>query len=101
MDNYYVLIVSDGTGETGFRLLKAAMQQFDADILITRYAKVRQKSQIREVLKAVTRSHTLIVHTFASEDLREYMTQTAEEVGTPSIDVLGPLVEQLSHFFHK
>ena len=48
MENYYVLIVSDGTGETGFRLLKAAMQQFDADILITRYAKVRQKKQIRE-----------------------------------------------------
>ena len=48
MDNYYVLIVSDGTGETGYRLLKAAMQQFDADILITRYAKVRQKSQIRQ-----------------------------------------------------
>ena len=101
MDNYYVLIVSDGTGETGFRLLKAAMQQFDADILITRYAKVRQKSQIREVLKAVTRSHTLIVHTFASEELRDYMMETAKEEGTPCIDVLGPLVEQLSHFFHK
>jgi len=101
MDNYYVLIVSDGTGETGYRLLKAAMQQFDADILITRYAKVRQKSQIREVLKAVTKSHTLIVHTFASQELRDFMTRTAEEEGTPCIDVLGPLVEHLSHFFHK
>jgi regulator of PEP synthase PpsR (kinase-PPPase family) len=100
MGNYYVLIVSDGTGETAYRLLKAAMRQFDSDILITRYAKVRHESQIQEIIRAVKKSHTLIVHTFASADLREVMRRAAEEEGAASIDVLGPLVGELAAFFH-
>jgi len=101
MGNYYVLIVSDGTGETAYRLLKAAMRQFEADILITRYAKVRDKRQIEEIVKAVKRSHTLVVHTFASEELRNHMRKMTEEEGAECIDVLGPLVEELAQFFHK
>ena len=81
MGNYYVLIVSDGTGETAYRLLKAAMRQFDSDILITRYAKVREKSQIEDIIKAVKRSHTLIVHTFASKELRDHMRNMADKEG--------------------
>lgn len=101
MGNYYVLIVSDGTGETAYRLLKAAMRQFDSDILITRYAKVRETQQIDEIVKAVKRSHTLIVHTFASRILRDYMTDRAAKEGAECIDVLGPLVEELAVFFQK
>jgi len=101
MGNYYVLIVSDGTGETAYRLLKAAMRQFDSDILITRYAKVRSEHQIDEIVKAVTKSHTLVVHTFASEPLRQYMRKRSEEEGASCIDVLGPLVEKLSGFFKR
>lgn len=101
MGNYYVLIVSDGTGETAYRMLKAAMRQFDSDILITRYAKVREKSQIEDIVKAVKRSHTLIVHTFASKDLREHMRSMAEREGAECLDVLGPLVDELAEFFEK
>ncbi len=101
MGNYNVLIVSDGTGETAYRLLKAAARQFDSDILITRYAKVRDKHQIQEIVRAVTRSQTLVVHTFASRTLREYMSRVAEAEGADSVDVFGPLVDKLAGFFHK
>lgn len=101
MSNYYVLIVSDGTGETAYRLLKAAMRQFDSDILITRYAKVRNKEQIREIVEAVQRSNTLIVHTFASNELRQHMFKICEQFKAESIDVLGPLVGELSRFLQK
>lgn len=99
--NYYVLIVSDGTGETAHRLLKATARQFEVDLLITRYTKVRDKHQIDEIVKAVTQSHTLIVHTFASQDLREHIGERAEKEGLDSIDVLGPMVNKLSDFFQK
>jgi regulator of PEP synthase PpsR (kinase-PPPase family) len=101
MENFYVLIVSDGTGETGYRLLKAAMQQFEPNILITRYAKVREETQIKEIVRAVRRSQTLIVHTFASEKLRECILRASQEEGVSCIDVLGPLVGELSQFFDK
>lgn len=101
MGSYYILIVSDGTGETGYRLLKAAARQFDSDILITRYAKVRDKSQIEDIVRAVRRGSSLIVHTFASRELREHMSRIAAKEGAISVDAFGPIVEELSRFFHK
>ncbi len=96
---FYVLIVSDGTGETAYRLLRAAARQFDADVLMTRYANVREKHQIREIVRAVTRSQTLIVHTFAAPQLRRYMSEVAGAEGAESVDVFGPIVTKLSDFF--
>lgn len=96
----HVLIVSDGTGETGYRLLKAAMRQFQEDLVITRYANVREKSQIEGILKTASQGHTLIVHTFASEELRERLEKNSTAEGIDSIDVLGGLVKKLSEFFH-
>ncbi len=54
MNNYHVLIVSDGTGETGNRMLKAAMVQFGEDIFVTRHANIRDKEQIRELLQRIS-----------------------------------------------
>jgi len=98
---HYVMVVSDGTGETAYRLLRAAARQFDSDVLITRYANVREREQIREIVRAVTRSRSLIVHTFASQELREYVGRVAAEEGAMSVDVFGPILQELSVFFDK
>lgn len=99
MEKHNVLIVSDGTGETAHRLLKAAIRQFSKDILITRYANIRHRSQIEDILRAASKSNSLIVHTFGSSELRDFLEKSAEKEKTDTIDVLGPLVEQLSQFF--
>lgn len=96
-----ILIVSDGTGETAYRLLRAAARQFDSDVLITRYANVRTKEQIQEIVQAVRRSHILIVHTFASPELRLWMGRLASSDGVDHFDVFGPLLEKLSEFFQR
>jgi len=96
-----ILIVSDGTGETAYRLLRAAARQFDSDVLITRYANVRTKEQIQEIVQAVRRSHILIVHTFASPELRRCMRTLASSDGVDHFDVFGPLLEKLSEFFQR
>ena len=98
---HYVMVVSDGTGETAYRLLRAAARQFDSDVLITRYANVREKEQIKEIVRAVTRSRSLIVHTFASLELREYIDQVAAKEGAMSVDVFGPILKELTVFFDK
>ena len=63
MNNYHVLIVSDGTGETGNRMLKAAMVQFGEDIFVTRHANIRDKEQIRELLQRISNENILVLHT--------------------------------------
>jgi [pyruvate, water dikinase]-phosphate phosphotransferase / [pyruvate, water dikinase] kinase len=101
MRNFHVLIMSDGTGETAYRMLKAAMRQFQEDILITRYANVRDEQQIRDILRAAVENHTLVAYTFVSPQLRSFMRQAAEEEGAECVDLLGPLMEKLSGFFKK
>lgn len=98
---HYILIVSDGTGETAYHLLRAAARQFDTDVLITRYSNVREKAQIDEIIKAVRSSHTLIVHTLASPELRKYMAKQASGDGVDHLDVFGPILQKLSEFFEK
>ncbi len=100
MNNYHVLIVSDGTGETGNRMLKAAMVQFGEDIFVTRHANIREKDQIQELLQRVSDENVMVLHTFASKELRDYIEEVAAERSAESIDLLGPLMDKLGSLFH-
>jgi len=100
MKDYHVFIVSDGTGETAYRLLKAAMVQFQEDILITRYSNVRDQAQIAAVTQAASQKSTLVVYTFVSVKLRGQMERAAREAGLEYLDMLGPLMERMAAFFH-
>ncbi len=101
LKDYHVLITSDGTGETAYRMLKAAMVQFREDIVITRYSNVREESQIQNILKAASIHPTLVVYTFVSAELRQALAREAEEQEIEYIDMLGPLMEKLTSFFNK
>ncbi|MCZ6485965.1 MAG: kinase/pyrophosphorylase [Acidobacteria bacterium] len=101
MTNYHVLIISDGTGETANRMLKAAMVQFGEDIFVTRHANVREQDQIKSILERISNENILVLHTFASKELRDYMERLASEQGAQSVDLLGPLMETLGSLFHK
>ena len=99
MSNYYILLISDGTGETAYRLLKAARSQFAEKVVISRYTRIREIEQIKSMMNAVKKDQTLIVHTFASKKLRDDMVLLAEDHGVKCIDVLGPLIEKLAEVF--
>lgn len=101
MENYHIFIVSDATGETAYRLLKAAMLQFTQDILITRFPNVREEERIREIISSAAEDETLLVYTFVSPQLRSVMESLAAKAGRECIDLLGPLMEKLASFFHK
>lgn len=101
MENDHLFIVSDATGETAYRMLKAAMLQFKQEIFITRYSNVREAQQIREILDAAQKNHTLVVYTFVSRELRDVLQTQARQQGTECIDLLGPLMEKLASFFRQ
>ena len=101
MKNYSVFILSDGIGETAYRMLKATMQQFPHDILITRYANVREESQIVEIWEAAVRNQTLVLYTFVSSRLRCFLRELAKDNEVECVDLLGPLMDKLSSFFQS
>ena len=99
MGSYNILIVSDGTGETANRMLKAAMLQFREDIVISRHSNIRTEGQIREILQEASNGRILVVHTFVTPELRDFIRTAAEEEGAQCIDLIGPIMGNLSSFF--
>ncbi|MBI4445475.1 MAG: kinase/pyrophosphorylase [Acidobacteria bacterium] len=101
MEAFHVFVVSDGTGETAYRMLKAAMRQFKREALITRFANVRDEERIREITETAAKNRTLVLYTFAHEELRRLLRNAARESGTECIDLLGPLMDELEAFFKE
>ncbi|MBN22329.1 MAG: bifunctional ([pyruvate, phosphate dikinase] phosphate) phosphotransferase/[pyruvate, phosphate dikinase] kinase [Bdellovibrionaceae bacterium] len=94
-----IIIVSDGTGETAFSTLKAAMVQFMGHpVSITRYKNVRSKEQIEAVIEDALHEKDLIVSTIVSPDLRLNLSTLAQQNSIICVDLLGPLLVSLGQY---
>ncbi|MGQ9522030.1 MAG: pyruvate, water dikinase regulatory protein [Anaerolineae bacterium] len=88
--------VSDGTGTTAERVLRAALTQFPQEVEIRRFGEIRTAEQIREVVREAARARALIVHTLVSADLRQTMFEEGRRHHVHTLDLMGPLLERLS-----
>jgi [pyruvate, water dikinase]-phosphate phosphotransferase / [pyruvate, water dikinase] kinase len=95
-----IIIVSDGTGETAAQMTKAAMVQFtDKDVVFMRYKNVRDKNQIEAIFEDASKDRALLIYTFVSPDLRDFLSSKAREKSIPCVDLLGPLLVGLANHF--
>src|SRR5262245_47718842 len=87
MADYHIFVVSDGTGETATKMSKAALLQFTPrNTVFKRHSNVRSIDMIREVVKDAQRDRALVIHTFASHELRRAMEETCQDRSVPSAD---------------
>ena len=94
---YYIFAVSDATGTTSERVLRAALSQFDASqITVARYGGVRTVQQVREVVHEAELKNGFVVHTFVSEALRRVVLKEGREHNVTTIDLMGPLLARLA-----
>jgi len=97
-----VFILSDATGDTASRVVRAALKQFvGEDITVRRHPNVLRKSEVRAVLKEAAESDSLVAHTFAAAPLRAMMEDEARALGIETLDLLGPLLDSLEVFLHS
>jgi len=98
----YVFILSDATGDTASRVVRAALKQFvGEDITVRRHPNVLRKSEVRAVLKEAAETDSLVAHTFAAAPLRAMMEDEAAALGIETLDLLGPLLTSLEGFLHS
>ncbi len=92
-----VFAVSDGTGGTAQRALKAALAQFSmAEYSIEIRAGIRSKEQVDAVISETSDADGFIVHTIVSNSLRDYLMNAARYQNVETIDLIGPLLSKLS-----
>jgi len=94
---HIVFVVSDATGTTGERVVRAALMQFaTARVLVERVPEVRTTEQVREVVQAAAKRGGTIVHTLVSAELRQAMLNEGRARHVMTIDLMGPLLTRLS-----
>jgi hypothetical protein len=89
--------VSDGTGTTAERVMRAALTQFEGqDVQITRYGRVRTVERVHEVVDEAVQTGAFIIHTLVSADMRRLILEEGRQRGVATIDLMGPLLARLT-----
>ena len=96
----HVFIVSDGTGRTATQALKAALVQFKSTEVKTYVrAGVRTAQQVMDIMKEAYQINAIILHTIVSKNLRDLILEQGRLHELDTIDLMGPLLAQLSTHF--
>lgn len=99
---HHIFVISDATGETADRMVRAALFQFqDEDISITRFSDVRSARQIRSIINDAAKKHAIVVHTIVSERLREKLFTECKAHKVQTVDLIGSLLYTLAKYLKK
>jgi [pyruvate, water dikinase]-phosphate phosphotransferase / [pyruvate, water dikinase] kinase len=100
IENHFVFILSDGTGETAATMVRAALVQYSAqEVTIQRFKNIRSEDQIAPIIDECFEKRGLIAHTFASPVFRKKTAELCIDKSIPYTDLLGPLIGTLDNFF--
>lgn len=101
-DIRYIDVLSDSTGETAEKVVRAALLQFPkSGAQIRLHTRVRTKEVARHVLERSAKEGALLVFTVVSPELREFVHQMTAELKVEAIDVIGSLIGKLGTFLDR
>ena len=99
MEHRPIFVVSDSTGETAERAVRAALLQFpDERVRVRLCTRVRDEDAVVETLDRAHEQGALVVFTLVRPELREVLLERASRVGVKSVDLIGSLIREVSEF---
>ena len=94
-----VMIISDATGETAERMVRAATLQFtDVPINVRTYSRVRLENECEQLIEKASELKALVVFTVVNAEERELLTKLVERYDVESVDLIGALIGKLAAF---
>lgn len=98
----HIFVVSDATGSTATQALKAALVQFEFNKVQTHLRpNVLTKKQVLDIISEAHDFEGIIVHTIVSKKLRHLILEQGRLHDLQTIDLMGPLLAQLSNHFEN
>lgn len=92
-------VLSDSTGETAERVVRAALAQFPARRTRLRlHTRVRDEEAARTAIQGAARDGALVVFTVVAPELREAIHRLCYEHNIEAVDVIGALLGKLSSY---
>lgn len=98
-DKRAIFVVSDSTGETAERVVRAALLQFpNHGARVRLYTRVRDREAAADVLAKAAEASAMVVFTIVSPELREEFHDTARRMRVETVDVIGALIAKVGTF---
>lgn len=93
------MVISDATGETAERMVRAAVLQFkDTPINVRTYSRVRLESEMERVIERAVELHALVVFTVVNAEARDILLRLIERHNVEAVDLIGALIGKLAGF---
>lgn len=97
-----VYVVSDSAGDTGELAVRAAAAQFHPlQVNIRRVGFIQTVEAIDSVLETAAADKSVVLYTLVIPKLRERMNEQAAARGVVTIDLLGPLIDNMERLFGR
>ncbi|MSP60979.1 MAG: kinase/pyrophosphorylase [Myxococcales bacterium] len=94
-----IFVISDATGETAEKVVRAALLQFgSAAIQLRMYTRVRLEEEMRNIVARASERHALVVFTVVSTAHRELLRRLCDQANVDAVDLIGSLIGKLSSF---
>ena len=92
-----IYVVSGGAGTSGEQVTRTALAQFgDSDLPLAIIPHVEVPAQVDEIVTQAATTGGLIVHTLVNAELRDTLIERARARNVAAIDLIGPLLLQLT-----
>jgi regulator of PEP synthase PpsR (kinase-PPPase family) len=92
-------VVSDATGETGEKVVRAALAQFFGHdrVRVVTLPHVRDEQALRGVVEQAKKQRALLVYTLVDPPLRALVRRLADDFDVRAVDLLGSLLLQMAN----
>ena len=97
-DSKNVIVISDATGETAEKVVRAALLQFQADCQVRVYSRVRLESEVERIVERAAETHALLVFTLVDNAERELLWQLCHRHSVDAVDLIGGLMAKLGSY---
>jgi hypothetical protein len=97
-----ILVLSDGTGETAEKVVRAGLQQFEGHVVHVRtHSQVTRPEQLAAWFRAAAHQHALVVTTLVEPAMRELAVDLARDHGVEHLDLIGDVLKLLERFLDQ
>lgn len=98
----HIYIVSDGTGETAEKVVRAALHQFSGYLVhVQVFPNVTQREQLQRLMRMASQRRALIVTTLVRPEMRVAAQELAQQNRIRHADVIGTLLLQMTLFLRS
>ncbi len=94
-----IFIISDGTGDTAEKVVRAALHQFQGYLVHVRaFPNITERDQLERLVRLAAKEDAMLVTTLVRTDMRVAAAELAKHHRVQFTDLIGSLLSQLTLF---